>query len=125
MSLLSLALILWVLAKVPDYPGQTGAKRMPLYKVLMSPGVRLVLGVVLLWMFAHNILYTYVAPFVTPAGLGDRVDAVLLIFGLASLAGIWITGRVVDRHLRTAVLTSLALFAVTSVLLGVGLKNAG
>jgi predicted MFS family arabinose efflux permease len=125
MSLLSLALIVWVLAKVPDYPGQTGEKRMPLYKVLMIPGVRSVLGVVLLWMFAHNILYTYVAPFVTPAGLGDRVDAVLLIFGLASLAGILITGRVVDRHLRTAVLTSLALFAATSVLLGAALQNAG
>ncbi|VEI19404.1 Purine ribonucleoside efflux pump nepI [Serratia plymuthica] len=125
MSLLSLALIVWVLAKVPDYPGQTGEKRMPLYQVLMIPGVRSVLGVVVLWMFAHNILYTYVAPFVTPAGLGDRVDAMLLIFGLASLAGIWITGRVVDHHLRTAVLTSLALFAATSVLLGLGLQKAG
>lgn len=112
MSLMTLALIAWVLVKVPDYPGQAGTQRMPLYKVLVTPGVRSVLGVVMLWMFAHNILYTYVAPLVTPAGLASQVDVVLLVFGLAALAGIWLTGRVVDRHLRKAVLASLALFAV-------------
>ncbi len=124
MSLMTLALIVWVLAKVPDYPGQAGAQRMPLYKVLITPGVRSVLGVVMLWMFAHNILYTYVAPLVTPAGLANQVDGVLLIFGLAALAGIWLTGRVVDRHLRKAVLASLALFAITSLLLGLGIHSA-
>lgn len=124
MSLMTLALIVWVLAKVPDYPGQAGPQRMPLYKVLITPGVRSVLGVVMLWMFAHNILYTYVAPLVTPAGLANQVDAVLLVFGLAALAGIWFTGRVVDRHLRKAVLVSLALFAVTTFLLGIGIYSA-
>lgn len=124
MSLMTLALIAWVLAKVPDYPGQAGTQRMPLYKVLVTPGVRSVLGVVMLWMFAHNILYTYVAPLVTPAGLARQVDAVLLVFGLAALAGIWLTGRVVDRHLRKAVLASLALFAVTTLLLGIGIHSA-
>lgn len=124
MSLMTLALIAWVLAKVPDYPGQAAGQRMPLYKVLRTPGVRPVLAVVLLWMFAHNILYTYVAPLVTPAGLADRVDGVLLIFGLAALAGIWFTGRVVDRYLRKAVLASLALFAATTLLLGMGIHSA-
>ncbi|MBI3310507.1 MAG: MFS transporter [Serratia liquefaciens] len=124
MSLMTLALIAWVLAKVPDYPGQAAGQRMPLYKVLRTPGVRPVLAVVLLWMFAHNILYTYVAPLVTPAGLAERVDGVLLIFGLAALAGIWFTGRVVDRHLRKAVLASLALFAATTLLLGMGIHSA-
>jgi predicted MFS family arabinose efflux permease len=123
MSLMTLALIVWVLAKVPDYPGQAGTQRMPLYKVLITPGVRSVLGVVMLWMFAHNILYTYVAPLVTPAGLASQVDAVLLVFGLAALAGIWLTGRVVDRHLRKAVLASLTLFAVTTLLLGIGIHS--
>ncbi|MGO4744856.1 MFS transporter [Serratia quinivorans] len=124
MSLMTLALIAWVLTKVPDYPGQAAGQRMPLYKVLRTPGVRPVLAVVLLWMFAHNILYTYIAPLVTPAGLADRVDGVLLIFGLAALAGIWFTGRVVDRHLRKAVLASLALFAATTLLLGMGIHSA-
>ncbi|MBB1599095.1 MFS transporter [Variovorax sp. UMC13] len=119
MSLLSLVLIAWVLAKVPDYPGQAAdARALPLRQVLTTPGVRPVLGVVLAWMLAHNLLYTYVAPFVAPSGLGDAVDVVLLVFGAAALLGIWITGRVVDRHLRRAVLASLGVFAVVTLLFG-------
>lgn len=118
MSGLTLVLIAWVLIKVPDYPGQSSSQRMPLRQVLFTPGVRPVLGVVLTWMLAHNILYTYVAPFVSLAGLGAHVDLVLLMFGIAALMGIWVGGRLVDRHLRTAVLLSLATFAGVSVFFG-------
>jgi predicted MFS family arabinose efflux permease len=118
MSGLTLVLIAWVMIKVPDYPGQSASQRMALRQVLITPGVRSVLGVVLTWMLAHNILYTYVAPFVAIAGLGGHVDLVLLMFGIAALAGIWVGGRLVDRHLRTAVLLSLASFAAVSVFLG-------
>ncbi|WP_458130237.1 MFS transporter [Pseudomonas sp. Z2-11] len=119
MSGLTLVLIAWVLIKVPDYPGQSSSQRLGLRQVLFTPGVRAVLGVVLTWMLAHNILYTYIAPFVSGAGLGRHVDVVLLVFGVAALAGIWISGRLVDRHLRAAVLTSLATFAAVAVFLGI------
>ncbi|WPP01752.1 MFS transporter [Pseudomonas sp. HR96] len=118
MSLLTLVLIAWVLIKVPDYPGQSAASRLPLRHVIRTPGVRPVLGVVLTWMLAHNILYTYVAPFVAPAGLVGQVDLVLLVFGVAALLGIWLTGRLVDRHLRSAVLGSLGAFAGVALLFG-------
>lgn len=118
MSLLTLALIVWVRAKVPDYPGQSGREPMPLRRVFTAPGVRPVLGVVIAWMLAHNLLYTYVAPFVAPAGLAAEVDLVLLVFGLAALVSIWIVGRLVDRCLRAAVLVSLATFALTTLTLG-------
>lgn len=116
MSGLTLILIVWVLTKVPDYPGQSGAQRLPLKKVLTTPGVRPVLAVVLTWMLAHNVLYTYVAPFVAQAGLGERVDLVLLAFGAAALVGIGISGKTVDRHLRRSVLTSLAAFGAVGLL---------
>ncbi|EPM72450.1 major facilitator family transporter [Pseudomonas syringae pv. theae ICMP 3923] len=119
MSVMTLLLIVWVLVKVPDYPGQSSSKRMALRQVFFTPGVRSVLGVVFTWMLAHNILYTYVAPFVSGAGLASDVDLVLLTFGTAALAGIWVTGRLVDRHLRKTVLASLATFAAVSVFLGV------
>ncbi|HCM9621402.1 TPA: MFS transporter [Enterobacter cloacae subsp. cloacae] len=119
MSALALVLVAWVIAKVPDYPGQPSRERMPLYRVFTTPGVRPVLAVVIAWMLAHNILYTYIAPFVVPAGLGDRVDLVLLIFGVSALVGIWVTGKLVDHHLRTTVLASLAAFAVTSLAFGI------
>jgi len=124
MSALTLALIVWVLAKVPDYPGQSAHERMPLRRVFTTPGVRPVLAVVVAWMLAHNILYTYIAPFVAPAGLSERVDLVLLVFGAAALAGIWITGKLVDHHLRVTVLASLAAFGATALVFGLAPANA-
>lgn len=118
MSAMTLMLIVWVLIKVPDYPGQSSSQRMALGDVFFTPGVRSVLGVVFTWMLAHNILYTYVAPFVSESGLASDVDLVLLTFGVAALAGIWLTGRLVDRHLRNTVLASLATFAAVSVFFG-------
>jgi predicted MFS family arabinose efflux permease len=118
MSGLTLVLMVWVLVKVPDYPGQSASQRTGLRQVLLTPGVRSVLGVVMTWMLAHNILYTYIAPFVAPAGLGNDVDIVLLVFGLAALVGIWLTGRLVDRHLRKAVLASLGTFAAIALVFG-------
>jgi predicted MFS family arabinose efflux permease len=119
MSLLALALIAWVLTKVPDYPGEARTQpRMTFHQVFKTPGVRPVLGVVVTWMLAHNILYTYIAPFAGQAGLGDNVDFVLLVFGAAAMAGIGITARIIDRHLRAAVILSLAGFALAALALG-------
>lgn len=119
MSALTLGLIVWVLVKVPDYPPQAAHQRLSVGKVLTTPGVRPVLAVVISWMLAHNILYTYIAPFVAQAGLAERVDGVLLVFGLAALAGIWLTARLVEPLLRKTVLVSLATFAGVSVVFGV------
>ncbi|WP_338475323.1 MFS transporter [Pseudomonas khavaziana] len=118
MSALTLGLIVWVLVKVPDYPPQPAHQRVSLGKVLTTPGVRPVLAVVISWMLAHNILYTYIAPFVARAGLASRVDLVLLVFGVAALAGIWLTARLVEPMLRKTVLTSLGAFAVICVVFG-------
>lgn len=118
MSVLTLLLIVWVLVKVPDYAPQPAHQRLSLGKVLTTPGVRPVLAVVISWMLAHNILYTYIAPFVVQAGLGDRVDLVLLVFGIAALAGIWLTAKLVEPLLRKTVLASLVTFAAVTLVFG-------
>ncbi|HEY0209348.1 MFS transporter [Acerihabitans sp.] len=118
MSGLSVILMVWVLLAVPNYPGQSDRRKTQLNKVFFTPGVRPVLAVVLTWMLAHNILYTYIAPFIGPAGLAGGTDLVLLAFGLAALVGIFITGRIVDHHLRRAVLVSLSVFALIALLFG-------
>lgn len=117
MSALALVLAAWIVLAVPDRPGQVSAERLPLLQSLRLPGVRPVLFVVLTWMLGHNILYTYIAPFLMQAGLAERVDLVLLVFGLCSLIGIWIIGLLVDRWLRWLTLISLAVFAVTALVL--------
>ncbi|MBW4085787.1 MFS transporter [Paenibacillus sp. S150] len=120
LSLLALLLAGWVLWKLPDYPGEAAGNRLPLHKVFATPGVRPVLFVVLAWVLAHNILYTYIAPYLNQTGLAGHVNLVLLIFGIAALVGIWLIGVWIDRHLRSLVLISLAAFAVASVALGIG-----
>lgn len=117
MSLMALILVVWVVWKLPDYPGESPGKRLSLYKVFGMSGVRPVLFVVLAWVLAHNILYTYIAPYLAHAGLSHRVDLVLLIFGITALVGIWIIGVLIDRKLRPLVLISLLAFAIASIVL--------
>ncbi|WP_372007133.1 MFS transporter [Paenibacillus chitinolyticus] len=120
MSFLALILIGWVLWKVPDYPGQPANQRMTVRQVFVMPGMRPILTVVLTWMLAHNILYTYIAPFLERSGLAGRVDLVLLVFGSAALVSIWIVGILIDRILRMLVLISLSGFALVSIALWIG-----
>ena len=125
MSSLALSLALWILMAVPDFPGQTEEKRPSVWQVLLLPGIRPILAVIFFWMVPHNILYTYIASFVAGAGLAGHVDVVLLIFGVSSLAGIWIIGLLVDRWLRSLVLLSLGGFMLSSLSLGLaGTKPA-
>ncbi|HBU8514087.1 MFS transporter [Klebsiella pneumoniae] len=119
MSALSVMLMAWIILAVPDYPGQTIKQKIRLTSVLLIPGIRPILGVVLSWMIAHNILYTYVAPFLSLSGLSSNVDVVLLVFGLAAMVGIFITGKVVDSALRMAVLLSLSVFTLVSIIFGI------
>jgi predicted MFS family arabinose efflux permease len=119
MSALTVGLVFWVLCKAPDLPGQQNGSGPRIVDVFVMPGVRPVLFVILAWMLAHNILYTYIAPFLVFAHMTRGVDAVLLVFGLAAIVGIWITGALIDRWLRALVLSSLAVFAVASVALAV------
>ncbi|SSW65126.1 MFS transporter [Achromobacter agilis] len=118
MSALSLLLLAWIRLAVPDFAGQPARQRLSIRRIATMPGIRPVLLALLAWILAHNILYTYIAPFLASAGLGQRVDAMLLLFGLASLAGIWATGLLVDRWLRALTLASLALFAIAACTLG-------
>lgn len=118
MSALSLLLFVWVRLAVPNFAGQSARHRWPIGRIFLLPGIRPVLLALFAWILAHNILYTYIAPFLAAVRLGHRVDAVLLVFGLASIAGIWITGLLVDRWLRALTILSLAGFAVAALLLG-------
>jgi len=118
MSAMTLVLIVWTLARVPDFPGQENDRRVSIAGVFMLPGVRSVLFVTLAFVLAHNILYTYIAPFLVPAGMADQVGAILLIFGASALASIWVTGALIDRRLRALVLISIVLFALAAATLG-------
>ncbi|EPY10967.1 major facilitator family transporter [Paenibacillus alvei A6-6i-x] len=72
------------------------------------------------WVLAHNILYTYIAPYLAGTLLANRTDLVLLVFGIDSVLGLWIVGMLLDRILRMLVIISLAGFALASIAMGIG-----
>ncbi|MEA9904739.1 MFS transporter [Xanthomonas campestris pv. raphani] len=118
MSGLAVLLLLWARVALPDFPGQAPGQRIALARVARLPGVRPVLWVVLAFVLAHNLLYTYISPFLAAAGMGARTDLVLLVFGMTSLLGIWCVGVLIDRHLRTLTLASTAVFGLAAAALG-------
>lgn len=121
MTLIAVLLIGWVLAAVPDFAGeQKSGQQFSLRQVVMMPGIRPVLVVILAYVLAQNILYTYIAPLLETVGAGGQTDRVLLTFGIVSLAGIAIVGAVVDRALRLLTVANIGLFIAAALVLAIG-----
>ena len=110
---LALLLVAWIRWQVPAFAGDPATRRDPVRRVARLPGIPAVLAVTLLLLTGHQAMYTYVAPFAP-----GRTGLVLLVFGGATVAGIWVTGVVADSHLRPVLLTSLTLIAVAMLILG-------
>lgn len=117
MSALSLLLMIWMIITLPDFKGLIPEKKLSVYRVFMLGDIRRILLIMFMWILAHNILYTYIAPYLSDFGLIDRVDLILLIFGMFSLVGIGIVGVLIDRLLVFLVKISLLAFALGALLL--------
>lgn len=115
MSLLSLGLLGWARAALPDFAGQAAQAALPLRRVLDLPGIAQVLAVMLLFVLAHNLLYTYVAPLLALSATAAAVDRYLLLFGVAALLGIVAVGVWIDRWMRPLLLASIGLFALAAL----------
>ncbi|MFD7729302.1 MFS transporter [Kitasatospora phosalacinea] len=118
MTALALAVIGWTAAAVPDLPGQPPERRERILGALAVPGVVPVLFVTLVFVLAHTVLYAYVASYLDHLGMGGSTDLVLLVFGVASLAGIWVTGALIHRRLRVLTVAGAVLVAAAAAVLG-------
>ncbi|MFD4815017.1 MFS transporter, partial [Streptomyces sp. NPDC058418] len=116
-AVLAVVLVAWVRWQVPDFPGEPAADRVPLRRIASLPGIPSVLAITLLLLLGHQAVYTYMAPFSARSGFG-RTGLVLLVFGVATVAGIWIVGALIDRRPRPALLGALALIAAAMLALG-------
>lgn len=119
LSLIALLLVGWIIAKVPDFPGEPETQRPSLTQVFAVPGVRPVLAVTLCFVLAHNLLYTYIAPLLADYRMPDRIDDVLLVFGGSALVSIGLTGVLIDRWLRALLFAAIGLFIVAAFTLAV------
>ena len=120
-SLLTLGVIGWIVASVADFPGVSRSAadggRTSVLAASRVPGVAAVLAVTAVFVLAQTVLYTYIATYLAGAGMENRTDLVLLVFGLASLVSIWIVGHGADRHLRPLTILGIALVAVAALVL--------
>ena len=119
MSVLTVILIGWTWIKVQDFPGSAKSDRATIPGTLAIAGIKPILTVTLLFVLAHNILYTYIAPLVEPAGLGPQLDLVLLTFGVGAIAGIVAVGYLIGRWLRALVFIATMVFIVAAGMLGI------
>ncbi|MFF8510454.1 MFS transporter [Streptomyces sp. NPDC015492] len=117
MTVIAAALLGWIALAVPDLPGGERGGRAPVARTLRVPGVLPVLAVTFTLVLAHTVLYTYVSAYLGHLGLAGSTGLVLLVFGVASLAGIWFTGQHIDRRLRALTLGGTLLVAVAAAAL--------
>ncbi|VXC48274.1 MFS transporter [Nocardioides sp. AX2bis] len=120
LAILTAVAVLLVVALVPDAPGQEAETQAGLNQVLRLPGVAAILAVIVAWMLAHNISYTYISSYLASGDLGISVDVALVVFGVAAIGGIALSGAVIDRALRPLVLGSITSFVLAGGLLVVG-----
>ncbi|NVN38724.1 MFS transporter [Komagataeibacter swingsii] len=120
LSALTVALVVWVAAVLPNFQGEDERLKMRIYEVISVPGVARILATTLLFVLSHNIIYTYIVPFAALSDLGNHIDLALFGFGLSSIFGIWIVGSYIDRKLRSLTIVSIILFAVSSFIMGLG-----
>jgi predicted MFS family arabinose efflux permease len=124
--LAALALLVagWVRWKAPAFPGERDLRRPPLRRVAARPGIPAVLAVTLLLLTGHQELYTYMAPLAARSGPG-HTGLVLLVFGLATIPGLAVTGILADRHLRPVLIAALTLVIAALFALSLAGRDLG
>lgn len=120
LSLVGVVILALIAVFVPDAPGQTGTAKLSVVKVFRIRGIAIILAVIAAWMVAHNTIYTYISPYLRVTGTDLSAGLVLLVYGIAAILGVVITGALLDRHPRPLLHLSVGLFVVTGVVLLVG-----
>jgi predicted MFS family arabinose efflux permease len=118
LTLLAIILCVWVSLKVPSFPGESAQNRVPFNQVLKIPGMPKVLIVTFTTLLAHYVLYTYIAPYTEALHFRGGTSLALLLFGLGTLVGIALTGKLIDTHFRKTTLGTVLLTALSMLLIG-------
>ena len=123
LSALALLLTVCVRALLPDLAGQPASASGGLIATLHMPGVKAVLAATFFYVLAHNVLYTYIAPFVALSDGTLRVDAELFVFGAVALVGIGVVGLTIDLRLRVLLIGSTVLFLIALAVMGIAARH--
>lgn len=101
-------------------PLVTGEIPLPLRKDKSIPGIILICLVVVIVMTAHNVLYTYIAPFLLgPVGVPTgSVALVLFLYGSAAVIGLVLAAVLSDRFPRASLAVSVVVIAASVFVIG-------
>jgi len=123
LALFNVAALAWQVAVLPNMAMAAQSRLSTMFHLLKRPQMRIgMLGVILAFC-GHFAFFTYLRPFlegVPRFGL-DGVSAVLLAFGLANVAGTFVSGSLIARSLTL----TLALAPLTMAAAAAGLVVFG
>lgn len=118
LSVVALGLVVWVRLGTADVPGTPRSGSGGIATALGVPGVRSIIVTAAAVIVAHNLLYTYVAPYLVDVGLGESLGQSLLVFGAGSIVGAVLVGIFGDSHLRQLAVGGTAALVASLMLLG-------
>lgn len=120
--LTGIALVLTLLAwrLLPEVPGSSAAARTPMREVLRLPQFPPIVAMTAVTMLGAYMMFTYTAPLLQHAGLGEtQIAPVLLVNGLAGTLMLPVAGWIADRRLRAGIVAGGGLLMTGLLLLTV------
>ncbi|MDE9555324.1 MFS transporter [Xenorhabdus bovienii] len=120
MSLLSIVAFVGIAWIVPAVKNQSALGLAALQQVMRSSALWKIYAATLLVITAHFAAFTFIEPWLhgVASVSSTMIPIVLFVFGLAGLAGNFLTGVLIDKWLKPMVTLSVILIASTLIVLG-------
>lgn len=120
MAILSVVAFIGMMLVVPKINAKSTIGVNALKSVLRSTTLWKIYSATLLAITAHFAAFTFIEPWLQTQPMLSRsfIPVILFIYGIAGLAGNFLTGVIIDRHLKTTVSLSVLLIGGVLMLLG-------
>lgn len=124
MAVLSVVAFVGISVLIPQITSKSAIGFDALKSVLKSSALWKIYSATLLAVTAHFAAFTYIEPWLhTQHSLATSIiPVVLFVYGIAGLAGNFLTGVVIDRYLKATV--SVSVLLICAVLLFLGMSGA-
>ncbi|KLU16154.1 MFS transporter [Xenorhabdus sp. GDc328] len=121
MALLSVVVFFGIMLLVPKVTTKSTIGINALKSVLSSAMQWKIYVATLLAITAHFAAFTFIEPWLNaqPIFSKDFIPTILFIYGIAGLGGNFLTGIIIDKHLKTTVTLSALLIGIVLLILGI------
>ncbi|MEQ1974267.1 MFS transporter [Xenorhabdus sp. SGI240] len=121
MALLSVLVFFGIMLLVPKVTTKSTIGINALKSVLSSAMQWKIYAATLLAITAHFAAFTFIEPWLNaqPIFSKDFIPTILFIYGIAGLGGNFLTGIIIDKHLKTTVTLSALLIGIVLLILGI------